>query len=123
MRYLILLLLAFPVQAEIPDGLIEYSLGMAAITLIKEKDKQEHYYAGYVLGTAGTLSKNAYVGFGIGCGAGLGKEIMDHNEEDNKFSWEDLGFTCLGAAISSHATGRIQIYYKDRPMIIYKQEF
>lgn len=122
-KLLILFLLSSPVQAfEIPDGLPLFVGAMAAGAIITEPDKGSHYYIGFVTGTWGTIfTKSPYWGAGIGCGLGAAKEAYDRN--NGVADVEDFAYTCVAAIISSYATNRILIYYKNRPMIGYRKEF
>lgn len=42
--------------------------------------------------------------------AGLGKEIVDHFEPNNKFDWRDLAATMLGASILGIPTTLIYLF-------------
>jgi uncharacterized protein YfiM (DUF2279 family) len=59
-------------------------------------DKFMHFGGGAVLGGFGTvITENKHAGFGIGCLAGLAKEISDRR--GTGFSMKDWAVTCGGA--------------------------
>lgn len=63
-------------------------------------DKKLHLAGGAVLGGFGTLaSERKDVGFGLGCLAGLAKEISDRGRTG--FSARDWGVTCAGALLGA----------------------
>jgi len=67
-------------------------------------DKVMHLAGGAVLGGFGTLaSERKDVGFGLGCLAGLAKEIGDRGRTG--FSARDWGVTCAGALLGAWAGG------------------
>ena len=67
-------------------------------------DKAAHFAGGAALGAFGTLaSERKSVGYGLGCLAGLAKEISDRKRTG--FSARDWGVTCAGALLGAQMGG------------------
>lgn len=69
-------------------------------------DKALHLRAGTAIALAGTtLTGSPLLGMGLGCGAGLAKEMADmRHRETHDVSAKDAVVTCLGASLGA-ATG------------------
>ena len=67
------------------------------------RDKFAHLVVGTAIGGAGTfVFDDARVGFALGCGVGVLKELNDKRHPDiNTASWKDAAVTCLGAGLGA----------------------
>ena len=66
-------------------------------------DKLAHFVVGTAIGGAGTfIYDDARVGFALGCGVGVLKELNDRRHPDiHTASWKDAAVTCLGAGLGA----------------------
>jgi len=113
---IMLLMLPLQVKAEEIAGGPYLELGIYAGSLIgcsqaPRTDLSTHCYAGLITGTWATIfSKNPWIGTAIGCGLGAAKEAYDKNN-GGVADFEDFGYTCGSAAVSSYAiNGMIKFY-------------
>ena len=87
-------------------------------------DKAKHFAAGAVIGSATTLVfKDANIGFAVGAGVGLLKELKDRRSPAHSCSAQDFVVTSLGAAVGAYGTGWIIAPQRGGAMVGYVGKF
>ncbi len=82
------------------------------------KDKKFHLAAGTAISSITTFySKDSTLGFLVGTGAGVAKEVYD-SQRNGDASGKDLAVTMIGAYIGSHITGLYIIPIKKEQSLV-----
>lgn len=90
-------------------------------------DKVKHFALGAAVAAGGTaiaesqslkLSTAKWVGFGLGCAAGVAKEAIDP-----VVSGKDIAITCLGAYLGAQGAGWVIERQRGTTVVAYRWEF
>ncbi|WP_374488621.1 hypothetical protein [Zoogloea sp.] len=66
-------------------------------------DKAKHFAVSAALGAGATrLDPDPWIAFGLALAPGVAKEVYDSTRDCNRFSWRDLAWDAVGAAVGVH---------------------
>ena len=89
------------------------------------RDKFFHLTVGTAIGGAGTfIFDDARVGFALGCGVGVLKEVYDKQHPDiHTASWKDAAVTCLGAGLGAGGMRWMLTKQRETILVTYTRNF